>query len=851
MAAISSTAAEAVIFSINSAIKLSQNLRRAYAQSLRGRALTLPLPEFNSEVKMSTIDRFFDDHSEYLAGLEPLKGLHDKSNSGEDLTSEEQDRYREFYFSFKALERGEHSQRLEMSAEDLSAFFKVRQWDKGKAPQSVLQLVAGTLVDIGIDYFSQSPGILNPESVHAKVMYHFLRAFDDIDFAEQRDFKEAFSSRLVPKLFAAAAESVAEMAPSLAGDEKVQLLIHATAKGIATDIYRRAETLDANGQNEAVHWGQMVLRSMVGHAGQYVVQSPHSLFGTNQGVSKIIESTGVILLDVILDDNSDQIVFKNALNTDTLDRLTRATLSVVAQHPSVLHGGRGIKEIIAGVAGAVKDKSILERGFLPELTRVVMEQSAGHLDLLWRETPTGAEHLLVSAVKQIMGALAAQTADGKPWKPALNNTQMLSIVEELVDEVVQNPAWILDEVQGKPVLAEMLDATFGAMANLPKDTRLQGDVLRSILRLNIETTLLHRSVLDKIKWGTEQEEKAILSKALEMVFDFVFPRDARPEIGRLQLLAELLEYVTQSLLRQHPDERGLILLDLILFKGGVDFSRGFDKKLTEDILQSVSGALAAHPELLVKGALLRTIVSDLALVVQESGIRQPGLLPELIRISLENVAAHLEAVADEHAGQPKHILVLAIGQVLRAITQPSEDGRWTPKLSNEQIQEIVRMAVAAVLENPQWVRGGDRLFQLIDAVICAMERLPDFVAISYALLRDLLEIAMEAVERQGQLLNDIKTETGETIIRLRFALEELFAILAEAETAEELAWYLSQRHILNILLEYFLTYIVTIQASEDNLNNAITQMKAAVAMWREDTSKALEDVFGKLGKLPA
>jgi len=101
------------------------------------------------------------------------------------------------------------------------------------------------------------------------------------------------------------------------------------------------------------------------------------------------------------------------------------------------------------------------------------------------------------------------------------------------------------------------------------------------------------------------------------------------------------------------------------------------------------------------------------------------------------------------------------------------------------------------------------------------------------------------------LLNDIKTQTGETIIRLRFALEELFAILAEAETAEELAWYLSQRHILNILLEYFLTYIVTIQASEDNLNNAITQMKAAVAMWREDTSKALEDVFGKLGKLPA
>lgn len=851
MAVLSSAAAEAVIFSINSAIKLSQNLRRAYAQSLRGRALSLPLPEFNSEVKMSTIDRFFDEYSEYPAGLDLLNNLYNKSNSGQDLSPQEQDRYREYYFSYKALQRGEDGKRLEMSADDLNALFKVRQWDKGKAPQSVLQLVAGTLVDIGIDYFCQHPGMLNPESVHGKVMYHFLRAFDEIDFAEQRDFKEAFSARLVPKLFAAAAESVADLAPDLAGDAKVQSLIHATAKGIAGDIYRRAEILDSDGQNEAVHWGQMVLRSMVSNAGYYVSQSPQSLFGTNQAVSKIIESSGVILLDTILDDSSDRIIFKNALSPDTLDRLTRATLDVVAQHPAVLHGGRGVKEIIAGVAGAVKDKSILERGFLPELTRIVLEQSAGRLDLLWRETPTGAEHLLVSAVRQVMTALAAQTADGKPWKPALSNVQMLSIAEELVDEVVQNPAWILDEMQGRPVLAEMLDATFASMRSLPKDARLQGDVLRSILRMNVEITLLQRSVLDKIKWGTEQEEKAILSKALEMVFTYVFPKDARPEIGRLQLLAELLEYVTQTLLRQHPDEKGLILLDLVLFKGGVDYSRGFDKRLTDDILQSVSTALAAHPELLVKGQLLRHIVADLAQVVQDSGIRQPGLLPELIRLTLENVASHLEAVADEQAGKPKHILVQAIGQVLRAISQPSEQGRWKPELSNEQIQEIVRMAVAAVLENPQWVRGGDKLFQLIDAVLCAMERLPDFVAISYTLLRDLIEISIEAVERQGQLLQNIKRETGKTIIRLRYALEELFAILSEAETAEELAWYLSQRNILNILLEYFLTYVVSIEATEDNLKTAVVQMKSAVAEWRRNTARNIEDIFGKLGKTPA
>ena len=224
MAATALMTADAIIFTINSAIKLSHNIRRAYAQSLRGKKLVLPLPEFTTEIKFNTLLDFFEDHPEYTQRVERLAQLHKEADENLRLPEEKHKEYLEYYRAFHTLHLG-RDKRPDMNADDMVNLFRIRQWEKGTQPNTVLQLVAGTIVELGIDYFLQTPGALNSESARGRAIRHFLVAFDEIDFSQSKDIKLEISNKLVPRLFAAAAESLAELSPEIVDDEKLQLFI--------------------------------------------------------------------------------------------------------------------------------------------------------------------------------------------------------------------------------------------------------------------------------------------------------------------------------------------------------------------------------------------------------------------------------------------------------------------------------------------------------------------------------------------------------------------------------------------------------------------------------------------------
>jgi hypothetical protein len=1102
-----SLTAEAIIFAINSAIKISQNLRRAYAHSIQEKGLVLPLPEFDPKIKLDTVIYFFDKHPDFLRQWERLADLHRKADSGADLSPEEDKEYQGYYQTFIAQREG-LGPYAEMSESELISLFKVRQWKKGEGHANVLQLVAGTLVEIGVDYFTHVPGALNRESAHGRALHQFLSAFDEIDFADIPDIKRDFSNRLLPRLFAAAAESVATLSEEIAGDEKLQSFIKATAKGIANDIYQRAGSLDAMQREEAVQWGQLVLRSMINNAGQYVLSSPQSFFGTNEPVSKIIESSGLILLDAILGDDPDKVDFRNALSPDSLDRMVRATLGVIAEHPNVISGQRGVKEIIGGVATALKDQEdILGKGFLPELARIVLEQSAGKLDLLWRETPEGPEHLLVLAIKQTLGALSEKRDDGA-WNPTLTRNQLLGIMEELLDDVVQNPAWIMDEVNGQSVMAQVLEVTFNALRTIPKEERLHADVTRQIIHLSLQTALVNQKVLDKLKWGSKQEETVILTKALELVFAFTFRKEVLP-VGRLQLMADLLDYTSNVILRQHPDEKGLVLLDLILFQSGIDYSGGFDAQLAGQITDAALQALASHPELVAKPQALRNILSGVAGALDSAGIKQPGilsrlvqlvlqhtalnahllidasedqpkhlllttleqllaglsasdgsgawkpgfttaqvenligslldeivrhpfwvaekvyqdsllaevlnavfqalatipqqerlspetldlllqlclrvvatsptllqkvhfaddeqekeilqralelvfaytsssdadkanrmlllpdlvhftletlivkypdkrglilaelvlfedngidysqgfqpelaqqladsalavlsqhpelvtndqmlcqiianvagalrdsgldqpdLLPELIRLTLESTAEHIDLLLDEGRVNTRHLFVLAAWQALKAVAQPAEDGKWRPRLSNSQILEIIAVVYETILRNPQWALQEPYLNLLLQAVFHALQSVPEPFTVPYTLILCMVEKSIEAANRQRELLIEIETPEGVRKLRLQYSLEGFITVLYRENGQTEAAWYLSQSHIVEMLVHHYLLYLASTPVSQEDMDAAQDQIHTAIALWEKDFSQNLAGILEKLGQ---
>lgn len=771
--------AEAIIFAINSALKLSHNIRRAYAHSIRARALALPLPDYSTDINLDRVIDFFDDFPQYREELVLLQELHRKAED-DSLSPEEKTAYYQYFNAFFAFhEKGEQGRQPEAAPEDLVNLFRIRQWEEGKEPASVLQLVAGSLVEMGIDFFLQTPGALNRESATGRIMFHFLNAFDEIDFADSPDIKKDFSGRLLPNLFAAGAEALAELSPEIAGDRKTQEFIKATAKGIANDIYRRAENMNAFQKEEAVQWGQVVLRSMISNAGAYVFKAPQDFFNTNRPMSDIIGQSGLLLLDAILDDDSDKVVFRKALSPETLDRMARATLDIVAEHPNLVSGKRGVKEIISGVAGAVGQEDFLRAGFLPELARIVLEQSAGSLPLLWRESPQGPEHLLVTALRETLQILSQKPSDA-PWRPAFTKGNLLEVLEEVLEEVVANPAWVTDEVRGRPVLSEVMDATFSALNTIPKGERINAEILQWLIRRNLEVALTSRSMLDTVKWGGDQMEKTILQQALELVFSLVFPADTPPAVNRLSLLAELMDYVTGAILKQRPNEKGLILIDLILFSSGIDYSRGFNSQLADQLADAALQAMASRPELAAKPQALRTILAAVAGALDSASLKQPALLPRLVQLVLEKTAANAGLLIDASPDQPRHLLLTALTQILQALAASDGSGQWRPGISPAQAGLLIESLFDEVVRNPYWVTDkvnqDSLLAEVLDVTFLALAGIPAGQRLSPETIEQLIQLNLRTVASSPQVLKKVKWggEQKEKGILLR-ALELVFA----------------------------------------------------------------------------
>src|SRR5207244_6028252 len=123
--------------------------------------------------------------------------------------------------------RGQASDGSSLSADELNALITIRQWQRGTDPNPpVVQRLAGTFVEIGIDYFINVPGALNKNSSHGKIIAGFLDALSGINLTEEqlRD--------LPVRLFAASVETVSTHPEWMTGDTQVQELVRVATQAV-------------------------------------------------------------------------------------------------------------------------------------------------------------------------------------------------------------------------------------------------------------------------------------------------------------------------------------------------------------------------------------------------------------------------------------------------------------------------------------------------------------------------------------------------------------------------------------------------------------------------------------------
>ena len=137
------------------------------------------------------------------------------------------------------------------------------------------------------------------------------------------------------------------------------------------------------------------------------------------------------------------------------------------------------------------------------------------------------------------------------------------------------------------------------------------------------------------------------------------------------------------------------------------------------------------------------------------------MLPEFVRLTLEKTGGSLDLLVDSRKRKQKFILILALQQALKAISQSPASGKWKPTLTGQQIQDITGLVFDQILQNPHLVKN-DFVLILMRGVFKALESVPNSKPIPYIVLKSMIEDAFAAVNFRKQLMLEVIAADGQT-----------------------------------------------------------------------------------------
>lgn len=555
---------QTVMFAIQAGLRLYGAARKAYADSARGTALMLPLPRAVG-VKPDSADTWFllsKQGQEIVEANPRVKWLIEQRPRTAAQAAEYVDLYR-YYWSQanpdgKAGEGDPDDVRGGLDVDEMSALLKVRQWSSTETAGMVtaLQTIAGTLVNIAVDYFVQTPGVVSEDRPEGRALKAFLQALDETDFGAVPP------TEIASGLMVAVLETVAEYPGLISGGENEQKLITNVSKSITASARKFLDENSTDKERQEVGvWLQLVGRAVFKGAAETVLAEPGRYLKAKPGAeSEIASEIGGTITNLLLGGkefdfgNGQFLKFKDLFSAAGLDQVAKSTLSAVAKNPGILKvDEKGVENIIVAVAeGLAEQKGRIAPEILPEVVRLVIDKSADNLELLWPKSHNSPQrHLLVIATSTFLKAIAKPAPPNSKWNPQFTPDQLLDLAEAVLDEVVDNPAWIIDEAGNESgTLQKAVEAILAALRKVPGQ-RLSAETGIAVLKVGISAVGLRLSFLDRLPGAAGEPERAAITAALDALFSEIFAdgvgADANWDLARNSTLVVLTEIALEKL----------------------------------------------------------------------------------------------------------------------------------------------------------------------------------------------------------------------------------------------------------------------------------------------------------------
>jgi len=513
-----------VFTAIHAGLRLYRAGYTAYVDSTRNRALTLPLPRGPIAPTVTTALAFFTETKEgkAIAAAEKNKRLRwllhelDQHDLPQPLRKEFLQIYSVAFWRTQSDDPNVDPGPAPVNADEFISLLTIRQWSQSEAPGKLtaLQQVAGTLVNIAVDYLAQTPGLISGNRPQGRALMVFLETIDDVDFAAA-PLPDTIGSILVGVL-----DGVNAVPEIISGGAREQDLIKNITRTLAESANQHLADASTAEKRNAGAWLQLIAHSVVKSGAETILSDPVRFLSVQPGVeANVVQQVGAALTALVI--GKDEIKLGAVLSGEALNKITKALLNAVAENPAVLKiGNDGFKSLIRELAqDLAKRKDLFSDDLLPDILQLVLEKSAANLALIW---PAGSDsprnHLLVTATAQLLNALADSAVEGA-W-PRLTRGQMLSIAETVFDEVVDNPAWLLERVNGHSALGTGLKAVLTSLGKQPA-AKINTETLMVALRAGLMAAATHRSLLKKLPGPGTDAGKVALEAAIDAIIDTV------------------------------------------------------------------------------------------------------------------------------------------------------------------------------------------------------------------------------------------------------------------------------------------------------------------------------------------
>ena len=537
-----------VFMGVKAGMALAQRGRQAYVDAAASRELVLPLTKFNTSMSVGVARLYFNGlGKQHLAETEGLAAIQAKVDEGGELKEYERKEYIDAAIEFQLLDdvasgkitKSElHEQGLTFNA--LTSVVHIRQYARNKANPSLAQRAIGAIIDTGVELLRDIPQAVDENSATGRVLKGFLDSLDGVEFTS------AGVGTMARELFVAAVETIGQNSSLLTGDSTVQNLVQVVSTGVVNDLEKRLADSSDNlvAQEKARDWGQLILRSVLSNAGEAVLANPSIMGVEGTAEQALVSGVGTSLLGAILDE--DSVDLSALLSRNSVDKLVKSALGVFAEHPELAGiDNDGLKAVISQTAKSLADnKRVLGRDMLPDVIRLVLEKTGKNAALLAPDGfSEGGKQLAVLAAGQILEQIAREPDGGAGWSPNFSKSQLTSVLDSVLDEVVENPDWLLEKAGSKSsMLKDALATTLDTLKAAPKN-RLSADTGELVLRNVIKSVALRSEFLDEIPVGGET--KSALSAALGALIDSTLSDDvdakARWTLARGEVFGKLVE----------------------------------------------------------------------------------------------------------------------------------------------------------------------------------------------------------------------------------------------------------------------------------------------------------------------